>query len=78
MGLPVRVFWLMHNNVSRIRAEQDIRAANVARAGMVDSEGFSELQTRLKEEMGEVVRGTLVTAHRDTDAADQLRELSGG
>lgn len=78
MDLPVRMFWLMHNNVSRIRAEQDLRGAFVARAGIVESDGFVEMQAALKKEMGEVVRGMIVTAERDNDASDILRELSGG
>jgi len=55
LELPLKTFWMMSNNVSRLRAEEDIRALSVS-AGSASEKGFEQSQEALKREMGEVFK----------------------
>ncbi len=54
LQMPVRRFWLLHKNVDRIAAEEDIRVAAIA-ASVQSGESFNELMNGLRKQMGEVV-----------------------
>lgn len=51
--LPVKTFWLMHKNVDRLLAEDNLRLATVF-AQTQSSEGFSEFVEGLREQMGTI------------------------
>ena len=55
MDLPIRAFWLMHGNIRRITAGEDIRTLSVSMAAQ-SGDGARECHDRLVLEMGEVMR----------------------
>lgn len=50
MDLPIRVFWLMNGNISRILAEKDIRSLEVGIASQ-SADGSSAVRKHLVIEM---------------------------
>jgi hypothetical protein len=53
LDLPLRTFWMMSNNVSRLSAEEDIRRLAIS-AGSASEKGFKSTQEALQREMGDV------------------------
>lgn len=52
----MKTFWEMNKNVSRLQAENDLRALRIAQAGQFTAEGLKAVESALRAEMGEVVR----------------------
>ena len=52
--MPLKLFWMMHKNVDRLTAEDDMRLAS-ALISSQSGEGFSELMNNLRKQMGKVV-----------------------
>lgn len=55
MRMPVRIFWVMNNNIHRIQAENDIRTLTVMNAAQ-SAEGSVEVRQRLVLEVGDAVK----------------------
>ncbi len=55
MRMPVRVFWLMAESISRIEAEHQRRALEVELCAQ-NSDQARDLAKRLQEQVGEVAR----------------------
>lgn len=54
LKLPVKTFWLLHKNIDRINAEQDIRTATIL-CNVQSSEGVQDLFKSLNKQLGKVV-----------------------
>ncbi|HCB2475350.1 TPA: hypothetical protein MYR80_005137, partial [Citrobacter freundii] len=39
LGVPLTMFWMLSRNIDRLRAEEDVRNLQVARAAQADGEG---------------------------------------
>lgn len=80
MDLPIRAFWLMHGNIRRVKAGEDIRSLVVAMSAQ-SAEGAKECQERLVLEMGQIARNHEVTpviqAERDEAGFAELKALAG-
>ena len=63
MGMPIKTFWLLSQNIERVAAGQDLRSLSVALAGQ-GGEHAKEYQQRLVIEMGTFVA-------EDKDVRDQ-------
>jgi hypothetical protein len=77
MSLPIDAFWLMSNNVDRLRSDEEIRQVRVARVGMMEGDKVGELIDALKAQVGEVIHGTVIVAERDQKGFDELKNLAG-
>lgn len=55
LAMPVRIFWMMSNQVHRLMAEEDIRALSVA-VHCQSADGSKEYRELLEREMGQVVK----------------------
>jgi hypothetical protein len=51
LDLPIKTFWMLHKNVDRIAAEQDMRAASIAIQSQ-SSEGIRAMMSDLRKQMG--------------------------
>lgn len=71
--MPVRRFWLLEKNITRLQAERDLRQLPIASAPN-SQEGYRELTNRLSAEIGSVV--TVNVLDRDADATSKLQRLS--
>lgn len=81
MKMPLRVFWLLSNNIERIQAQLDLRTMNLRlRTGMDTSgEAVNQMYEALIAETGEVVKMSLkaqINAPRDQDGFEQLRAMA--
>jgi len=70
--LPVKMFWLMSANISRIQAENDIRQMAVA-IGASNERGFQPLNEKLTKELGTVMKDTSDPVHEGS----KMRALMG-
>lgn len=62
LATPVKTFWLLSRNVSRIQAENDQRQLSVMTSSQ-SGEGWKALTAALKNEVGEVARQDPVFEH---------------
>lgn len=69
LDLPLRAFWLMSNNITRLSAEEDIRRLSVT-AAAPSEKGFKQVNEQLRHEMGEVF-----VKHEHVEAEEGLNEL---
>ena len=77
MGIPIRAFWLLNENINRLFAETDIRQLSVL-ASARSSEGAKEMNTNLTIELGEVLKaGPDTKDERDQAGFDELKAMSG-
>lgn len=54
LALPVMTFWMLHRNVDRIAAEQDMRSATIAVKSQ-SGEAIQSMMTDLSTQMGQVI-----------------------
>lgn len=75
-------FWLLHRNIDRLAAENDIRHLRIA-AGSQSGEGATETYASLKKEMGEIAvfdEGRRAMSEAMSGAvldSEGLREIAG-
>lgn len=69
MDLPMRTFWMLNRNISRLLAEKDLRAISVALSA-VSEEAAGALQTKLVEEF----QNPYVMEHQDEQAQEPIEE----
>lgn len=77
MGMPIRTFWLLAQNIERVAAASDLRALSVALAGQ-GGEQTKEFQERLILEMGALAveeRGVQDEV-RDEEGFEELKRMS--
>ncbi len=83
--MPIKLFWMMSNNVQRIQARNDLRALNVSSVsamlgGMNGSvKGLQDLSERLADERGDVIKvkfDPIASAQLDRKGLEKLRKLS--
>lgn len=80
MDLPVTAFWLMNQNINRLRAEQDLRAIQVA-AATQSNEAYRETIEILNKECGEWVKFSPLAPHlnrRDEEGVERLKQMAMG
>jgi hypothetical protein len=74
MKLPIRIFWLMNFNVSKILAEKDLR--HLTLLGSQTTEGMGKLRRHFIVEMeGEKVSSNR-NNERDQEGVEQLKVLA--
>jgi hypothetical protein len=54
--MPMRRFWLYHENVDRISAQKDMRALTVAAVSQQDGPVISDYRQRLIVEVGQIAK----------------------
>ena len=79
LQLPIKRFWLLHQNVDRIQAEQDLRLVKVF-AYAQSEDGFKALVEDLQKQMGKVVeideaRSAMESASFDEEGLLSIAEL---
>lgn len=80
MSLPVRAFWVMNQNIDRLRAEQDLRTINVAIATQSE-ESYKATVEALNKERGEWVKFSPLAPHlnqRDDEGVERLKRMAMG
>lgn len=55
LELPAKTFWMLHKNIDRISAEEDIRDLQVA-AHSHSGESIKEMLESLQAQMGDVIK----------------------
>ncbi len=81
LGIPLTMFWMLSRNIDRLRAEEDIRNLQVARAAQADGEGVKAFMEGLQLRIGRPVVTDKVYDPRkdkaDPDAKEQLMQIFG-
>ena len=81
LGVPLTMFWMLSRNIDRLRAEEDVRNLQVARAAQADGEGVKALMEVLQLRIGRPVVTDKVYDPRkdkaDPDAKEQLMQIFG-
>lgn len=81
LGVPLTMFWMLSRNIDRLRAEEDIRNLQVARAAQADGEGVKAFMEGLQLRIGRPVVIDKVYDPRkdkaDPDAKEQLMQIFG-
>lgn len=54
LELPIAVFWFLHDQIDRLRAEDDIRHLTVA-ASAQSGESIKQTMERLTKQLGDIV-----------------------
>ena len=75
MNMPIRRFWLLHKNVARIAAEEQMQSLTTASAASSSDESVKEYRDQLVIAMGEV--STVVDNDRDESGVEMLKMMSG-
>ena len=78
--MPINAFWLLSSQITRLRAETDLRSLNIG-AAVQSADGFKQLQEALTEEVGFVMTQqprAIAHAVRDKEGFEQLRAMAGG
>ena len=82
LRLPIRVFWLLSNNIQRIQARNDLRLLNVYTAAQSLGNGSVELLNNVREQLIDE-RGVVIkvkfdpsNAKLDRGGLETLRRLS--
>lgn len=73
MRMPVRRFWLLHRNVTRIQAEEDLRQLTTVNAAQAP-EAAKEYREQLVLQIGET--STIVDNTRDESGIQALKMMS--
>lgn len=79
MGIPIKTFWMMNQNIDRILAQRDIRALTVAVTGQGGQEATQSYRQTLTIEVGTVVKMSedpVRDAVRDEEGFQSLREMA--
>lgn len=74
LQMPVRRFWLLEKNITRMQAERELRQLPIVLAPNA-KDSVQELAGRLSQELGSTV--TVHVAKRDADATQRLAKLAG-
>lgn len=72
-------FWLLSSNIDRIRAEEDIRLAQLFMAANADGEGRQKFFSDLQKQMGKVIvvdDGQLALTRATRDDRDTIMSLN--
>ncbi|QJQ18274.1 hypothetical protein D6T76_22915 (plasmid) [Enterobacter hormaechei] len=81
LGVPLTMFWMLSRNIDRLRAEEDVRNLQVARAARADGEGVKAFMEGLQLRIGRPVVTDKVYDPRkdkaDPDAKEQLMQIFG-
>lgn len=81
LGIPLTMFWMLSRNIDRLRAEEDIRNLQVARAAQADGEGVKAFMEGLQLRIGRPVVTDKVydpcKDKADPDAKEQLMQIFG-
>ncbi|EFN9519313.1 TPA: hypothetical protein HLU67_12395 [Escherichia coli] len=81
LGVPLTMFWMLSRNIDRLRAEEDVRNLQVARAAQADGEGVKAFMEGLQLRIGRPVVIDKVYDPRkdkaDPDAKEQLMQIFG-
>ena len=81
LGVPLTMFWMLSRNIDRLRAEEDVRNLQVARAAQADGEGVKAFMEGLQLRIGRpVVTDKVYRPHMDKadpDAKEQLMQIFG-
>ncbi|CQT67670.1 hypothetical protein DBK25_17520 [Salmonella enterica subsp. enterica serovar Typhi] len=81
LGVPLTMFWMLSRNIDRLRAEEDVRNLQVARAAQADGEGVKAFMESLQLRIGRPVVTDKVYDPRkdkaDPDAKEQLMQIFG-
>ena len=81
LGVPLTMFWMLSRNIDRLRAEEDVRNLQVARAAQADGEGVKAVMEGLQLRIGRPVVTDKVYDPRkdkaDPDAKEQLMQIFG-
>ncbi|EDZ6270292.1 hypothetical protein GSA70_003406 [Salmonella enterica] len=81
LGVPLTMFWMLSRNIDRLRAEEDVRNLQVARAAKADGEGVKAFMEGLQLRIGRPVVTDKVYDPRkdkaDPDAKEQLMQIFG-
>lgn len=79
MDLPIRAFWLLNSNVSRLMAEKDMRSLTIAASAQQEGEAITQVRENLVIEMGEVmVVDPIASAVRDEEGFNELKAMVAG
>lgn len=80
MALPLSTFWLLHANIDRIKAHDDLRAVSMALVGQSTPDAVHEYRQRLVVEAGQIVTmatGSPLDVQRDEAGFQELRAMAG-
>ena len=81
LGVPLTMFWMLSRHIDRLRAEEDVRNLQVARAAQADGEGVKAFMEGLQLRIGRPVVTDKVYDPRkdkaDPDAKEQLMQIFG-
>ena len=75
LQMPLRRFWLLEKNITRLQAERELRQLPILASANSGSH-LKELTERLSRELGTIV--TVNVTARDPDATSKLMRLAGG
>jgi len=77
MGLPIKTFWMLNNNIERVQAQKDMRALTVAVCSQGSEAAQSHRET-LVIEVGTIVKldENPLKAVRDEVGFQALRDLA--
>lgn len=80
MRLPIKTFWLMHANIDRIKAQEDMRSLTVSIGAQAGGEAVKSIRQQLIVEAGTIVKAAPadpLDAQRDEKGFAELKALSG-
>ena len=81
LKVPLTMFWMLSRNIDRLRAEEDVRNLQVARASQADGEAVKVFMEGLQLRIGRPVVTDKVydpsQDKADPDAKEQLMQIFG-
>lgn len=81
LNVPLTMFWMLSRNIDRLRAEEDVRNLQVARASQADGEAVKAFMEGLQLRIGiPVVTDKVYDPSQDKadpDAKEQLMQIFG-
>ncbi|TJR02106.1 hypothetical protein C9Z48_25445 (plasmid) [Escherichia coli] len=81
LNTPLTMFWMLSRNIDRLRAEEDVRNLQVARASQADGEAVKAFMEGLQLRIGRPVVTDKVydpsQDKADPDAKEQLMQIFG-
>ena len=81
LNVPLTMFWMLSRNIDRLRAEEDVRNLQVARASQADGEAVKAFIEGLQLRIGRPVVTDKVydpsQDKADPDAKEQLMQIFG-
>lgn len=84
LRLPLKTFWLMHKNIDRIEAKNDMRAMSVALVAQSTPDTAKQFRQELVIEAGTIVKlegeaaeASPLNAKRDDAGFSDLKRMAG-